>query len=118
MGITLRFPSVSLGPQHPLAVKAAGAEKTTGLGGPNSPWFLHSEAPVLVLTKAHMLWVCLQVITEKNLFRLPRQDGLSPAQLGTGFLVGASSMLQNGWGQRQAPSLRAPAHAWHVSVWR
>lgn len=80
-----------------------GVEKTTRLGTPKSPWVLRSRAPVLVLRKAHVLWVCLQVFTQKNLLRHPRQGGPSPAQLGTGFLVGASWVLQKGWGQRQAP---------------
>lgn len=84
MRTTLRFPSVSLDPLHPLAVMAARPE-TTGLGSPNSLRPLHSEEPVLVLTKAHLLQVCLQVFIQKNFLRLSMQDGTSPAQLGTGW---------------------------------
>ena len=106
-----------LDPQPPLCSEGCGGREDHQAGGPNSPWFPHSEAPVLVLAEAHVLWVYLQVFTEKNLLRLSRQDGLSPAELGTGLLAGASPVLQNGWGQRQTP-LRAAARAWHVSAWR
>lgn len=114
MGTTLRVPGVCLDPQHLLAVTAVGAEKMTSLGCPNSLWFPHGKAPVLVLTKAHVLWVCLQVFTEKNLLRFTRQDDLSPAQLGAGFLPGASSEQLG----TEAETLSAAAHAWHISAWR
>lgn len=48
---------------HNTPVMAVEAEKSTRGG---SPWFLHGKAPLLVLTKADVLCIWLQVFAEEN----------------------------------------------------